>query len=41
VWLLLGLEFELAADIARSVVSPEWADIGQLGEIAVIRLTAT
>src|SRR5262245_47908831 len=37
VWLLLGLEFELAADIVRSVVSPEWADIGQLGAIAVIR----
>ena len=36
-WLLLGLEFELAADIVRSVVSPEWADIGQLGAIAVIR----
>jgi len=37
VWLLLGLEFELAADIVRSVVSPEWADIGQLGAIAIIR----
>jgi uncharacterized membrane protein len=37
VWLLLGLEFELAADIVRSVISPEWADIGQLGAIAVIR----
>ena len=36
-WLLLGLEFELAADIVRSVVSPTWADIGQLGAIAVIR----
>ena len=28
IWLLLGLEFELAADIVRSVVSPQWADIG-------------
>ena len=37
VWLLLGLEFELAADIVRSVVSPQWADIGQLAAIAVIR----
>src|SRR5262245_13079810 len=37
VWLLLGLEFELAADVVRSVVSPEWADIGQLAAIAVIR----
>jgi len=37
VWLLLGLEFELAADIVRSVISPEWADIGQLAAIAVVR----
>jgi uncharacterized membrane protein len=36
-WLLLGLEFELAADIIGSVVSPSWRDIGQLGAIAVIR----
>jgi uncharacterized membrane protein len=36
-WLLLGLEFELAADIIRSVVSPTWKDIGELGAIAVIR----
>jgi len=36
-WLLLGLEFELAADIVRSVISPEWADIGQLAAIAVVR----
>jgi len=37
VWLLLGLEFELAADIIGSIVSPTWEDIGQLGAIAVIR----
>ncbi|HEY7449382.1 MAG TPA: DUF1622 domain-containing protein [Vicinamibacterales bacterium] len=37
VWLLLGLEFELAADIIRSVVSPTWMDIAELGAIAVIR----
>lgn len=37
VWLLLGLEFELAADIIGSVVSPTWLDIGELGAIAVIR----
>ena len=37
VWLLLALEFELAADIVRSVVSPTWMDIGALGAIAVIR----
>jgi uncharacterized membrane protein len=36
-WLLLGLEFELAADIIRSVVSPAWVDIGRLASIAVIR----
>ena len=36
-WLVLGLEFELAADIIGSVVSPTWEDIGQLGAIAVIR----
>jgi uncharacterized membrane protein len=37
VWLLLGLEFELAADIVRSAISPTWADIGQLAAIGVIR----
>jgi uncharacterized membrane protein len=37
VWLLLGLEFELAADIIASVISPSWRDIGELGAIAVIR----
>jgi uncharacterized membrane protein len=36
-WLLLGLEFELAADIVRTVISPDWVDIGQLGAIALIR----
>lgn len=36
-WLLLALEFELAADIIRSVVAPTWKDIGALGAIAVIR----
>jgi uncharacterized membrane protein len=36
-WLLLGLEFELAADIIASVISPSWKDIGELGAIAVIR----
>ena len=37
VWLLLGLEFELAADIIGSVISPTWQDVGMLGAIAVIR----
>jgi len=36
-WLLLGLEFELAADIIGSVVSPTWQEIGRLGAIGVIR----
>jgi uncharacterized membrane protein len=37
VWLLLGLQFALAADIVRSVISPTWNDIGQLAAVAVIR----
>ena len=37
VWMLLGLEMELAADIVRSAISPSWTAIGQLGAIAVIR----
>jgi uncharacterized membrane protein len=37
VWLLLGLEFELAADIVGSVFSPTWQQVGKLGAIAVIR----
>jgi uncharacterized membrane protein len=36
-WLILGLEFALAADIVNSVISPTWNDIGQLAAIAVIR----
>lgn len=36
-WLLLGLEFLLAADIVRSAISPDWKAIGQLAAIAVIR----
>jgi len=36
-WLLLGLEFELAADIVRTAISPTWTDIGQLAAIGVIR----
>ena len=36
-WLLLGLEFALAADIIATVISPTWDDIGELGAIAVIR----
>jgi uncharacterized membrane protein len=36
-WLVLGLEFALAADIVRSAISPSWSDIGQLAAIAAIR----
>jgi uncharacterized membrane protein len=37
VWLLLGLQFELGADIVRSAISPTWKLIGELAAIAVIR----
>ena len=36
-WLILGLEFMLAADIVRTVIAPTWVQIGQLAAIAVIR----
>ncbi len=36
-WLILGLEFMLAADIVRTTISPTWGQIGQLAAIAVIR----
>ena len=36
-WLLLGLEFALAADIMGSVISPTWEEIGRLAAIAAIR----
>ena len=36
-WLLLGLEFELAADIVRTAIAPTWTALGQLAAIAVIR----
>jgi uncharacterized membrane protein len=36
-WLLLGLQFALAADIVRSVISPTWETLGQLAAIAGIR----
>jgi len=37
VWLLLALEFELAADVLRSAIAPTWDDVGQLAAIAAIR----
>ena len=36
-WLILGLEFMLAADIVRTAISPTWEQIGQLAAIAIIR----
>ena len=36
-WLVLSLEFLLAADILRTAISPTWTDIGQLAAIAAIR----
>jgi uncharacterized membrane protein len=37
VWLLLALEFELAADVLETAISPNWNDVGQLAAIAGIR----
>jgi uncharacterized membrane protein len=36
-WLAVGLEFELAADILRTAVTPSWKDIEQLVAIAALR----
>jgi uncharacterized membrane protein len=36
-WLLLGLEFEFAADVIRTAIAPTWSAIGQLAAIAAIR----
>ena len=36
-WLLLGLQFALAADIVRSIIAPTWDDLGFLAAIAAIR----
>jgi uncharacterized membrane protein len=36
-WILLALEFTLAADIVRASLSPAWEDIGKLAAIAAIR----
>jgi uncharacterized membrane protein len=36
-YLALALEFQLAADILGTAISPGWDQIGQLGAIAVIR----
>jgi uncharacterized membrane protein len=36
-FLALGIEFQLAADILKTAVSPSWHDIEQLAAIAAIR----
>lgn len=36
-WLAVGLEFELAADILNTAVTPTWADIEKLAAIAALR----
>jgi uncharacterized membrane protein len=33
-WILLALEFALAADLVRTAVAPTWDDIGKLAVIA-------
>lgn len=37
IWILLALEFALAADIIRTAIAPTWDDVGKLGAIAAIR----
>ena len=37
IWILLSLEFALAADIVRTAIAPTWDDVGKLGAIAAIR----
>lgn len=36
-WLVVGLTFQLAADIIETSIAPSWQDIGQLAAIAAIR----
>jgi uncharacterized membrane protein len=36
-WIVISLEFALAADIIRTAIAPTWKDIGQLAAIAAIR----
>ncbi len=38
-WLAVALEFELAADILNTAVTPTWNDIEKLAAIAAIRTT--
>jgi uncharacterized membrane protein len=36
-WIILALQFALAADIVRTAIAPTWGQIGQLAAIAAIR----
>ena len=36
-WLMLALEFALAADLVETAIAPSWDQIGQLASIAAIR----
>ena len=37
IWLMLGIELTLAADIVHTALTPSWTSIGQLAAVAVIR----
>jgi len=36
-YLVLALEFQLAADIIATAIDPDWGQLGRLGAIAAIR----
>jgi uncharacterized membrane protein len=36
-WLVLALEFQVAADILHTAVAPTWDEIGQLAAVIVLR----
>jgi uncharacterized membrane protein len=36
-YLILALEFQLAADVLSTVLSPSWQELGQLAVVATIR----
>ena len=36
-WLIGALTFQLAADIVHTSIAPTWAELGQVGVIALIR----
>lgn len=36
-WLVLALEFQVAADILRTAIAPTWNEIGQLAAVIALR----